>query len=362
MADELAKRRAALMKTMDKVNSLNLSGLLMPLPECNQAMRDKLGGNYYTAQSNNGTPVHLICGVNNDWAIIPEAATSIQPMTVQQEQALYRRGSSASGMSNREKRKQEREKARDEALNSSSIALDYAPVKIARSETPTPKAISENTPARSETPAVGDPKPTKYDWDTSTGPLYRVFEGSVIETILTNRLNGEFTGPVNAMVTTDLWSRDHQHVLIPQGTRILGEAVRVAVSGQRRLAVVFHRVIMPDGYSVDFDKFGGLDQQGASGLTGRVNTHWPKLIATAVLVGAIGGLAEAGATGTGYTGLGAIRTGVGEQAGQEATQILNRALNQVPTITVYEGTRVRVWVKSDVQLPAYENHTVSPTL
>jgi type IV secretory pathway VirB10-like protein len=368
MADELAKRRAALLKT---IANPNFPDLLMPLPECNQAMRDELGGKYYTAQSTSGAPVHLICGPNNDWAIIPEAATSIQPMTAQQEQSMYWHGSIGNGVSAQEKKRQEQEKARLEALSSSSVALDYSLAKVssvgaqpAAEEQPTTRVAKplQRSEEGDSAAAVADSKPAKYDWDSYTGPLYRIFEGAVIETILTNRLDGEFTGPVNAMVTTDLWSRDHQHVLMPQGTRVLGEAVRVNTSGQRRLAVVFHRVIMPDGYSVDFDKFAGLDQQGASGLSGKVNTHWPKLIATAVLVGAIGGLAESGATGVGYSGVGAIRVGISEQAGQEATQILNRALNQIPTITVYEGTRVRVWVKSDVQLPAYENHTVSPTL
>jgi type IV secretion system protein VirB10 len=103
-----------------------------------------------------------------------------------------------------------------------------------------------------------------------------------------------------------------------------------------------------------------LDQQGAAGLTGRVDTHWPSLIATAVLVGAISGLSEYGGIGT--SGLDYIRFGVGQQTGQAATQILERALNRLPTITVYEGTRVRIWVQRDFTLPDVDNHTVIPNL
>ena len=136
---------------------------------------------------------------------------------------------------------------------------------------------------------------------------------------------------------------------------------QILVTGQKRLAVVFHRIIMQDGYSISLDKFRGLDQQGASGLTGRVDTHWPSLIATAVLVGAISGLSEYGAIGTGG-GLGYIGFGVGQQTGQAATQILDRALNRLPTITVYEGTRVRIWVQRDFTLPDVDNHTVIPNL
>jgi hypothetical protein len=62
---------------------------------------------------------------------------------------------------------------------------------------------------------------------------------------------------------------DGQQLLIPQGSRILGEAKRVTAFGQERLAVLFHRVIMPDGYSVSLDQFKGLNQVGETGLRSR---------------------------------------------------------------------------------------------
>src|ERR1700687_4769756 len=67
------------------------------------------------------------------------------------------------------------------------------------------------------------------------GKQYRLFESSIIETALTNRLNGSFTGPVNCLVTTDVYSHDRQHVLIPKGSRVLGEAERTDSFGQRRV-------------------------------------------------------------------------------------------------------------------------------
>jgi type IV secretion system protein VirB10 len=57
-----------------------------------------------------------------------------------------------------------------------------------------------------------------------------------------------------------------------------------------------------------------------------------------------------------------LETGIGAQTGQQATQILDRALNVLPTVTVYEGTRVRIWSAQDFTLPAYENHAVNPAL
>jgi type IV secretion system protein VirB10 len=372
MAEDLQHRREALQAAIEKARGVDLGRLLTPLPECNQAMREKLSGRYYVTATAQGEPVRLACEDNDQWAVIPEAAVSIQPLTPQQEQAMNRTPQS-SGQSPAERRKQEEERKRREALDCSSVALDFAQAVQQQEKTPAKKASDSETPTTQELErrevaeekrkdaTANDEKP-KYDWDAYVGPLYRVFEGSVIESVLTNRLYGEFTGPVNVMVATDLYSHDHQHILLPQGTRILGEATKVSVQQQRRLAVVFHRAILPDGYSVDFDRFAGLDQQGATGLTGRVDTHWAKVIGTAVLVGAIGGLAQVGAYGGTYGPGAAIQTGIGAQTSQQAVQILDRALNVLPTVTVYEGTRVRIWVAHDAELPAYENHRVNPSL
>src|SRR5262249_6702588 len=109
---------------------------------------------------------------------------------------------------------------------------------------------------------------------STRGKLYRVFEGTVIETVLTNRLDGSFSGPVNCMATTTIYSHDGQHVLIPQGTRILGEVKKLETFGQQRLAVIFHRLIMPNGYSLSLDKFQGLNQVGETGLRDQINHHY----------------------------------------------------------------------------------------
>jgi len=98
---------------------------------------------------------------------------------------------------------------------------------------------------------------------------YLVYEGSVLDTVLMNRLDGDAAGSVKVLVSNPLYSHDHQHVIIPEGTVVLGEAKKIGGAGfgqQRRMAVVFHRLIMPDGYSVDLDQFHGLDQIGEANL------------------------------------------------------------------------------------------------
>lgn len=192
------------------------------------------------------------------------------------------------------------------------------------------------------------------------GPQHVVFEGSLIDTVLLNRLAGDFSGPVICMVSQPVLSRDGQRVLVPAGSRALGQAQRVAVTGQTRLAVAFHRLVMPDGYSVDLDQFAGLDAAGETALKDQVNNHYWRTFGASLAIGALGGLANLGAAGTGTWD--AYRAGVGASAAQSATQILDRFLNNLPTITIREGHRVKIYLTQDLLLPAYDDHRMPTDL
>jgi type IV secretory pathway VirB10-like protein len=73
--------------------------------------------------------------------------------------------------------------------------------------------------------------------------------------VLINRLDGQFSGPVECLLANDVYSHDRQHLLIPAGSKLLGETRRVQSLDQTRLAVSFHRLVMPDGYSASLDHF-----------------------------------------------------------------------------------------------------------
>jgi len=197
------------------------------------------------------------------------------------------------------------------------------------------------------------------DLNQFEGKQYRVFEGTVLEAVLTNRLNGSFAGPVNCMATSNVYSHDGQQLLIPQGSRILGEARRVTTFGQERLAVLFHRVTMPDGYSVSLDQFKGLNQVGETGLRDQVNHHYAQIFGTSLAIGAIAGLAEADTRASAFqSSTDAYRQGVATSLSQSSLRILDRYLNLLPNVTIREGHRVKVYLSDDLLLPAYQNHRV----
>ena len=191
----------------------------------------------------------------------------------------------------------------------------------------------------------------------AAGPLYRVLEGTIIDTVLTNRLDGAMAAPVNCLVTNALYSHTGRQVLVPAGARILGETKPVQAFGESRLAVSFHRLLMPDGRSYRLDQFMGLNQIGDAGLRDKVNHHFLSTFGAAAAVGLISGLSQY----LGSAGLGSgdgdrtivIAGGVGDATSQAAMQVMNRFLNRLPTITIREGHRVKVYLTSDIELPAY---------
>jgi type IV secretion system protein TrbI len=138
----------------------------------------------------------------------------------------------------------------------------------------------------------GYKRPLEANIDSASGQPYLVYEGSVLDTVLMNRLDGDAAGPVKVLVSNPLYSHDRQHVVIPEGTVVLGEAKKIGATGfgqQRRMAVVFHRLIMPDGYSVDLDQFHGLDQIGEEGLKDKVNNHYLETFGASIALGVVAG-------------------------------------------------------------------------
>jgi type IV secretion system protein VirB10 len=227
-------------------------------------------------------------------------------------------------------------------------------------------ATSQTSSAEAHTERKEESRPAAASGgvtNAAAGKTYVLFEGTILETVLVNRLEGQFSGPLECLVSTDVYSHDRQHLLVPAGTRVLGETRKVENSGQTRLAVLFHRLIMPDGYSVSLDQFKGLDQIGDTGLRDQVNNHYLRIFGVSLAIGALGAVAEAGTGGVSTaTGGDLLRQGFAASTAQSSAQILDRFLNILPTITVREGHRVKVYLSGDLTLPDYNNHQMPSDL
>ena len=177
----------------------------------------------------------------------------------------------------------------------------------------------------------------------------RIYEGSFLEAALVTQLSGDFPGPVLAVVSVPFYSADRQRILVPRGARVIGTAQAVAQQDQSRLAVSFHRLILPDGRFVSLG-FHGLNQLGEGALKDRVNRHYLNMFTAVGAVGILSGLTLRGSNPYGG-GQQSFQAGAGQGLGQSATQILQRFLNRLPTLTIRAGHRLRIWFTSDVLVP-----------
>jgi type IV secretory pathway VirB10-like protein len=311
----------------------------------------------------------------------PEGAGA-PPMTAAQRSEIYGNSPNApqrtSNMSQTQAEANQKELAKEkqqqDAINSDTLAIDFdrtapatpatAAAEAARETAAT--AASDAAPAKSvKVDAKKDGKGNAmagYDFDTFDGRLYRIFEGTVLEGVVTNHIDGGFSGPIMVSLTTDLYSHDHQQLLLPQGTRLLGDVQSVGNAQQRKMFVTFHRAICPDGFSLEFAKYIGLDQIGTTGLATKVDHGYLQAFAAAAAIGGLGGLAQIGNGGSVLDPSVQIRNGISEQSAVEGEQVLNHFLNRLPIITLKEGSRARVYIGTDLLIPAYAEHRVDPTM
>lgn len=240
----------------------------------------------------------------------------------------------------------------------------------ARPTTPAPASSDEAllrallTPPAAPGPAVGPPPPAALASPTAAPTpargapapapgTHRVFEGTVLETVLRNQLSSSADGPVYVMVTNPVYAHDRT-LVIPAGTVVAGLARRVTDFGQERMAVAFHRIILPNGSDVRLDQFIGANMAGDVGLKDQVDRHFLSMFGAAAAIGAVQGLSQWIATGFGRNrGPTVVVSGLGEGAQQATSAVMSRFLNQPPTVTIRPGHRVVVFITTDLDLPAY---------
>jgi type IV secretory pathway VirB10-like protein len=234
-----------------------------------------------------------------------------------------------------------------------AAALNGMRAAAAPNSVSVPTTTAGGTVSPSDTPEAST-KPLEEH--PASGPRLRLLEGTLIETVLLNRLDGTFSGPVNGLVTTPVYSQDRQTVLIPAGARVLGAAAPVQAWGDARLAVSFHRLLMPDGHTYSLDGFKGLDQIGETGLRDSVNRHYLQVFGASLAIGALSGLAQYHTRGGGLESSSfgdADRQAAGASLATSTARVLDRYLNVLPTITIREGFRMKVYLTNDLDLPAY---------
>ncbi len=315
-----------------------------------------------------GNPMNTDPRIYKTWADADAAARQggygapgFQPAPNNQNTPPSPNPSAASTVDEKREAARKREQQR---LTASSIAIDFTSEGNNKSE-PTTEVSAKPAvlpppvvPVSAEAAATDgtEPKPLKQH------SCFELCEGDVIETVLTNRIDSSQNGFADVMVTQPVFSHDWdpqgRRLLIPVGSRVLGNVTAVNSSQAQRLFVAFHKLRRPDGSTFSLDNFTGLDMAGSAGLRDLVNHHYLQTFGIAGAIAAIGAVAQVGnsTSGFGYDPSVSIRNGVSQGLGQESIQALNHFLQQPPQMVVREGRNlVKVYLSQDVTLSVYSS-------
>ena len=170
-----------------------------------------------------------------------------------------------------------------------------------------------------------------------------VAQGTVIPAVLETALDSDLPGYTRALVSRDVRSFDGSQVLIPRGSRLIGQYKSALQAGQSRALIVWNRLLRPDGVSMQLGS-PTTDEVGQTGLAGKVNSHFMQRFGSAILLSVVEGLASAvGGSGSNTVVLGSVGGGSGA-----AGVALQNQIKISPTVKVMQGTPIQVFAARDL--------------
>lgn len=179
---------------------------------------------------------------------------------------------------------------------------------------------------------------------------YVLQAGSVIPAALITGIRSDLPGQITAQVTQNVYdSPTGRILLIPQGSRLVGQYDSEVIAGQNRVLLAWDRLLLPGGRSISLDRQPGADASGMAGLEDRTDFHWGQML-RAALVSTLLGVGAELATDDDSALVRALRTGTQDSVAQTGRQVIERQLGRAPTLTIRPGFSLRVIVTRDLVL------------
>ena len=182
----------------------------------------------------------------------------------------------------------------------------------------------------------------------------KVLQGSFIQGVLETAINSTLTGMIRGSVSEDVLSADAAHVLIPRGSRLIGEYRSAVQFGTSRVLVAWNRVIRPDGASIDIGS-PGTDQLGQAGMTGFVDSQWATRFGAAALISVFEGAAVYALAQVDGDIQRDSAEDISSGAGENFGALLEPYANIPTTVHVDQGARVILYVARDLDFSPVED-------
>lgn len=172
---------------------------------------------------------------------------------------------------------------------------------------------------------------------------FTVPEGTVLAGTLETAINSDLPGHVRAVVSRNVTSFDGSQILIPKGSRLVGQYQSNLAVGQKRTFIIWERLIRPDGVTIALAS-PGTDSLGRAGVTGKVDSHFMRRFGAALLLSVIDAGGRAVTAGSGNVVIAGSANGATSAAGAG----LQNDVNIPPTIKVAQGTAIRIFLNRDL--------------
>ena len=183
---------------------------------------------------------------------------------------------------------------------------------------------------------------------------YVVQAGTVIPAALITGIHSDLPGQVTAQVTEHVYDTPTgKFLLIPQGSRLIGQYDSQVAFGQKRVLLIWNRIMLPNRKSIVLERQQGADAQGFSGLEDEVDYHWWDLAKAVALSTLLGIGTELGSSDEESDLVRALRRGSQDSINNAGQQLVRRQLNIQPTLTIRQGFPVRVIVNRDLVMAPY---------
>ncbi|MGV9006048.1 MAG: TrbI/VirB10 family protein [Brevundimonas sp.] len=241
---------------------------------------------------------------------------------------------------------------REQAVRSALFFADARPQRAGSEPAP-------QTRGADRSPVVNPDYDAIYNGHALVAPLspFELKAGAIVPAALLTAVDTSRAGPVIATVTQNVYdSVSGRHLLLPQGTRLIGSSDGESAYGDRRAFLTWERLILPNGKSLILTSEPGVDAQGAVGVRGQVDRRlWPLLVGT-LFAGAITTLGQIARDDDGG-GSGGLLGNAGDAAAIEGSQVggrlVDRELEVRPSIRLRAGASVRVMITRDLILEPY---------
>ena len=259
------------------------------------------------------------------------------------------------------KKQQTEKNSSSEKARNSSISFDRG-----NKQASTPAQGADQTGTQQQTQTAQKKTFQLSSGLTAPTSPYEIKTGELIPAVLMSGIDSDLAGNITAIVSQDVYdSVKGKYLLIPKGSKIYGTYDSNILYGQNRLMLIWQRIILPNGYSINLESMQGIDITGQAGVKGKVNNHTLKLLRSIVLSSIFNfvssGVSISAGKDIGKNGDVSATATLGKNVADDTSSklqsagdmIIERDLNQQPTIKVKAGTRFSIMVNNDMVLVPY---------